>query len=382
MPTRLRPAVIAATVLALACAGLIWRSRVVTREWQRALAEARALEARLDAASSERAALWGETTEERAEGHYDRALAVVADWDPGRTWRARQAEDEEARTLRDAFVSEGSEALEALHRGAHARDASWSVDWSLGFEHPVRRLSQARSLSDLCQMKVGLLFAVGRELEAVGVLLDLLQFAGDLSMGPHLIEEMVGLALLTPDVLREGVADGTLLGLSREARARLRTGVAALDDRLGWRANSLEFELAFGARGFEKAFGASGGLHGELRRILTLSQATEYLDTMQRLCAEYEAALEAGPIALIAKVTSGRLESNPISAIVLPQLDSAYRGRIVSLARFRTLAYVLSEGPQPEDVWLAQFLRREVTEAGARLWMDHEVFGDLEVVLP
>jgi len=250
----------------------------------------------------------------------------------------------------------------------------------------------ARFLSQLCEMKAAVLLEDGRELEAVGVLLDALQFAGDLSRGPLLIEEMVGVALLTPDVLLEGVADGTLLALSEAAEQRLVAGVSALDRRLGWQLTSLEGELVFCARGLERALqDENNGWRDQaaslMDRGVSLTQArlfaAEHVNAMRRLCAGYDRAFDAGPSVLFDEIDRlpeklGALE-NPISALVLPKLDSAYRGRLYSLGRFRLLAQALSRAEPPADAWVVEYLRMEETEEGTRLWLDHEVFGGVEI---
>jgi len=390
---RVRVVVLAGAVAAvLSSAGLTWRSRVANDRWQAALGEVRALEERLAANVEYRPALWGETTDERAQPYYDRALSLVAAWEADMVIAAVRAEDEEARRLRAAFLGEGAEALAALHRGAHAARATRTVDWSQGFEFPVRKFMHTRFLSQLCEMKAQVLFEEGRELEAVGVLLDALQFAGDLSRGPLLIEEVVGVALLTPDVLLEGVADGTLLALSEVAEQRLVAGVSALDRRLGWQMTSLEGELVSCARGLERVLkDEHSGWRDQPDDLIfggtSLTQArlfaAEHVNAMRSLCAEFDRAFDAGPSVLFGEIDRlpeelGALE-NPISALVLPKLDSAYRGRLYSLGRFRLLVQALSRADPPADPWLAEYLREEETEEGTRLWLDHEVFGELEI---
>ena len=74
----------------------------------------------------------------------------------------------------------------------------------------------------------------------------------------------------------------------------------------------------------------------------------------------------------------GALE-NPISTVVLPKVDSAYRGRLYSLGRFRLLAQAICRADPPEDPWLAEYLRVEETEEGARLRLDHEIFGGVAI---
>ncbi len=382
---------IGAVAAVLGSAGLTWR-HVANGRWRAALVEVRALELRLDAKVVHRQALWGDTTDERAQPHYDRALSLVAAWDSETVSTAWQAEDERARDSRRALVSEGSEALEALHRGAHAADATQTVDWSLGFEHPFRKLMPPLYLMKLCEMKVAILLADGRELEAVGVALDALQFAGDLSQGPILIEEMIGAGLLSPEVVVAGVADGTLLALSGDARERLVSGVSALDRRLSWRMAALEPELVLTARGLDRVLqdggsGLLGGLPGLMHAGPGLTRgrmfAAEYVNTMRGICADFDRAYRAGPGALFDEIGRFPEQSdeweNPISAMELPRLDSHYKGRLFSMGRFKLIAHAISAAEQPQDPWLAEYMREETTEEGTRLWLDHEIFGELEI---
>jgi len=376
-------------------AGIAWRGHRANDRWRDALHEVDRIEARLEARADVRPALWGGTTDERAQPHYDRALASVEGWggrDDELVHRALSEDGDEVRAPRAELVAAHAEALEALHRGAHAEDATRTVDWSRGFEVPVRTLMQARALVRLGELEAALLLDEGRDLEAVGVLLDALQFAGDLTRAPVMIEEMIGLALLSPVSLRDGVADGSLLSLPEDAERRLAAGLSALDRRLGWELESLEGELVLSARGLDAALrGEADGLrelagawgYGPLGHAWVRRLAAEHVEAMCGALAELDRGAAAGPAALLDAIdrTCLRVDEldNPISRLVLPKLDSACRARLHSLGRFRLLAHALSPSDPPADPWLAAYLREEPVEGGKRLWLDHEAFGQLEV---
>jgi len=390
---RLQPVLlVTALAVVLGSAGLAWRGHEADGRWHEVLADVALLEARLGASVDARPALWGETTDESAEPHYERALRLVAGWDPETVATARREETDEARAARARFLEEGgegAEALAALHRGAHAARATRTVEWERGFELRLRKLMHARFLTQLAEMKAATLLEEGRALEAVGVLLDALQFAGDMAQGPVMIEEMIGLGLLAPNLLVDGVADGTLLALPDEARERLVDGVTALDRRLTWRVPGFEAELVLTARGLDTVLRDEGGTRRWMGEDLGLTRGqlfgAQCVETMLGLCAEFDHAYLAGPDALFEKIDGfeERFESqrNPISALVLPRFDNLYRARLGALGRFRLLAHALAPSDPPRDDWLAEYLRAEETDDGARLRLDHPIFAPVEVLV-
>lgn len=386
---RVRAGLLVGTVaVLLGSAGLTWRHHTATLRWEEALATVDEIAAQLDSQVDRRPVLWGDTTDELAQPHYDRALSL-APWTSEIFWVAFRAEDEEGRTAREALVAENNEALDAVYRGAHAVDATRRVDWSLGFEVSSRKMMQVRFLTLVCEMKAAILFEEDRDLEAVGFLLDAMQFAGDVSQGPLLIEEMIGGALLSPHILVNAVADGSLRDLSEDAHERLVAGLLALDRRLGWQTRSLVPELVLSMRGLDNAFrGGSGldwadGQHSGSARDRRL--AADHVYAMQEFCEQMDQAFQTGPDALFDELAHFSEQfyelENPISALVFPRLslNVAYKGRILCLARFRLLAHAVSGAEEPLDPWLAKYLRTEVTEEGTRLWMDHEIFDPVEI---
>lgn len=366
----------------LAGVGLAWHGRVAGARWQAALDEVRAVEARLVASVDERPALWGETTDERAQPHYDRALAAVASWDADEVGSARRAEDAEARGRRAALVAAGAEALEALHRGAHAGDATRSVDWSQAPELPIRKLMRVRFLTNLSEMQAAILLEEGRDLAAVGVLLDAMQFAGDLTQGPLLFEEMIGLALLSPAILTQGVADGALLELSDDAARRLAAGLSALDRRLGWRVQSLEGELVFAARCWEAVLRGEGVLAWKgLVHARDQGHAADHVVALRDVCASLDRAFAAGPQELFEELDRVAQRVEARDELPLHAFDSAQRSRFYSVGRLRLLAYALGGADAPRDPWTRACLRTEAAEGGTRLRLEHAAFRDLELLV-
>lgn len=340
----------------------------------------------------ERQALWGETTSGPAQPHYELALRLVADWDIEDVLAARRAEDGEGIRLRMSFLKEGDPVLSALRLGAHGQDATREVDWSRGFELPMRRLKSSRFLTQLAEMRAEEMIGKGQDIEAVRTLLDALQFAGDLAEGPILIEEMIGLSQLNPDFLIDAVADGSLRELSSEAQQELVHGLSTLNRRLQWKGagivgdfllgvHGLDASLQHGGSGWRSMTGNSGWIPFE--RPLGLLFATEYVHQWQDALAELDRGFDSGADALVAtfQELKGRLAagSNPISSILMPVVGSSHRSRFYSLGRFRLLVRALTGSVLPGDSWTADHLRVEATDSGERYWLDHELFKDVEV---
>ena len=381
-------------IVALGGAGLTWRRHVAHGKWQEALVGIEQLEERLNSRVVERVALWGETNEGQAQPYYDRALAAVEEWDAQAVMSISSETGEEGQAARRKLLHEGAGALADLHRGAHALDATHRVDWSRGFQIPMRTLLYVRVLTHISEMQAYELIEEGQDLEAVRVLLDAMQFAADQAGAPILIEEMIGLAELLPDILSDGLADGSLMDLSPGAREELNAGVEIMNRRLGWRVASMEGELLLGVRGLEHVFkdgwtDSMERMMGQsihpLQRLVLRDYAAEYVKFMASACQRVDAAHEMGLAHLARELNDldneAELFRNPIVAVLVPSLVSAYRSRLYSVGRLRLFLQALSGADHSVDPWLNTYLRRQPTETGERLWMDHELFGKLEVLV-
>ncbi|MEM7306570.1 MAG: hypothetical protein AAF682_07865 [Planctomycetota bacterium] len=374
-----------AGVLALGTVGIVRRNRAADQRWGAALAVADDLHAQREAEPSERPVLWGAGNDEDAWPHYRRALALVERWDASEVAAALRDGDAQARV---ALLARGGEALDLLARGAHATHAARRVDPARGFAHESLGLLHTRALTQLGELRATQLFEEGRQDEAVRALLDVLQLGGDLARGPLLIEEMIGVAVLSPDVLVDGVADGSLLALEAGAQARLAEGVATLSDGLSWRSSARETELVLFAHGLDRAFAGACGVPDDwLERAgggaRTRELAAAHVHATLDLHADLDRAFGGGPCALLARIerlpTQAEAAPNPFARLTWPALASSARARAFSLARFRLLAYALSGGDPPTDPWLSEWLRADEEEGRTRLWLDHGLFEGVEV---
>lgn len=244
----------------------------------------------------------------------------------------------------------------------------------------------------LAEMRAEELIADGQDIEAVHTLLDVLQFAGDMAEGPILIEEMIGLSILNPDFLIDGLADGSLGELTPEAQQELVQGLSILSQGLPWKGSGYDGEFLLGVRGLETAL--SHGGTGWLRmtgnsgwipfeRQLGLLFATSYVHQRQEFGTEIDRAFDSGADALVSKfqeleerMTAG---SNPISSVIMPTVGSCHRSRFYSLGRFRLMVRALTGSVLPGDSWTADHLRVEASDSGERYWLDHELFKGVEI---
>lgn len=228
----------------------------------------RRLEALVDGVDRTRAVLYGDEAEGAAFDAYAAALGelspdVMEGWEAYRT--AFEAGDAETRALGVALVEANQGSLQALRRGAHARDAKWRVEWERGLSAHIPSLKDCRNLAKLAWVAAELELEAGDAAAAVDVILDSAQFGGDLAQSPSQIGELVGDAVLSV-TLRGGLLDPGLLWRLPEAEvARLAAGLRQLDARLEERGLAREAELAQFARSVTKRAGKGGLFAGEVK---------------------------------------------------------------------------------------------------------------------
>lgn len=362
-------AVLLVAILLFTGTGIAWRRSDLRDEalsdLHNTLEAVQDLEMQADSPLVNRRVLYGEQVQERSQPHYERAIAEVIDWDL--EWmlgcvRAGGAE-------REDLIEAGAIALQELRLGAHASDASWDL------AEPVR-LIHASKLSELAEAHVSSLLEQGRDEDAAEVLLDLLQFAGDLSQAQLLINGMIGVHLLSPQVLVEMLADGSLESLSPAAREKLTTGLRNLDERVTWEVADLRGEALWVAKGIQRA--AHPRMDGTTD-LSGLRKGTEALRTLLRARTELQTAFQNGPLSALAMLESSLAEAkelgpDAIQAYITSKVVSAQSGRLHSVGRFRMLVHALapSRSPQsPQDPWLEAFLREEETGVGTRFWLEN-----------
>ena len=219
-------AIASATLLGLGAVGLTSHHRT-NRAWASMLVQLDALEAERLARPAEREALYGETTDGSAWEHYWRALDAVAELGDlrERGFRATRPENDAQRRDRDALVAEAGDALEHLHRGAHARHAASSVEFRRGIDSRIPKLVNARALAWIACAKLQMYAGKKNETEGLRAVLDVQLFARDLASSPVVLEEMMGCTLLVHECVQHFVATRGHT-LSDDAK---RTWLAALD---------------------------------------------------------------------------------------------------------------------------------------------------------
>ena len=389
-PPRSRAHLLLAGALApLVVVGVVHERRAAEEAWTHALEGLAVVEESVNARFGERPVLWGDRTDDEADPHYARALALVHGWDPHEVVDARRAKDDAGRKIREALVARGAEALAALHSGAHAATYAPAVEWEEGWQLNGIRLMDSRHLVQLAGLKAELEFAAGRDLEAVGWLLDGMQLAADLCRAPRtMIEEMIGIALLSPEVLLDRVADGRIEELSPAARERLLVGMRTLDQRLGWEPTSLGTDLLLLAYSIER--GRVGDLEQDadllailepIRTSIGLRRASRCIETWTTVANELSSHYASGPdgvASLYDSLLAQGQEPDPFLANVTPKLATALRSRAFQVGRFRLLLFEL-EGAAPKEVdpWIAGLVRETVGEEGEPLLtIEHELFED------
>lgn len=390
-PSRVVPV---ATIALLGVVGLVWRGSALEERRVRSAEALAVLEERLGQETHERAVLWGEALDGDGWAHYERALELVAAFDHGELLDVR-AGVEDAKVVRRAEIAtEGAELLAELRAGAHARTARRSVDLDQGFYQPFLKLLNTRKLLHVVEAHAQTCLDRGDESEAVRALLDVMQFGADVSDSPVMIEELIGVAGLVPDLLRTMIEDGTVFELSPSAFDELAAGVATLDRRLAWESHSCASELLLSVATVEHALERdfAANLLGEapldseafadwlVRRSLPgfVLEGAAHVEAQERLFACAPRQVLDGLVDFDVRVHDTR---NPLSSVLLSGTASAIRGRLHSVGRLRLVAHVLSCRPEPRDPWLAELLRAEAVDGGERLSLAHEELARLELVV-
>ena len=304
-----------------------------------------------------REAMSGTTCDDSAFVHYGEAMAQtqrlggkVSDRLRDLRSKAAAVPPHEATALLDLYAP----ALAALRAGAHSRDARPVVDWRAGFSHGVCNLMVARDLVHAAVWTQQRLRSAGKELTAVELLLSAATFGCDLLHAPTLIDQMVGVSLLT-SATSEAWEDADLRVLSPAGLRALAEGLARLDARCPTTldyggeallaANSMLHQPIYEARGF--AWQAwRQGFSLRLARAETVSVQVE-------LAAEF-AGTTALPWPLRQRHIEGMIErchpqQNPILAVAIPNLVAAEEHLRLAVTRLRLLrcavAWHLGEVP-------------------------------------
>lgn len=345
-----------------------WRGEA---QWRRLQAEAAVVQAALDAREPARPVLWGEAHAGAAWPHYERAFALLLTPDKSGAYTAHLGRVEGARLAGSASVEPAREgpsaaqlvadhatALAALRTGAHQTDGRRPMQWSAGFDHDVQDLLNARTLANVCVVAAILAAGDGNGREAVHVLLDALQLGRDLAQSSLLIEQMIGGAVLGIGS-RDALAWSNLLRhLDPDALRALGEGLARLDSSVPLGSDWLASEaVLFAHHSFEapRKDDPFAGLtwrawrYGFSTRLVLANHGLAQLALAARvraLCGNHDAL----DVAALERVfTEHATSPNPATRIMLPNVGSALRNRLQTVALLR-LMRMATQHAAGEDV--------------------------------
>lgn len=256
-----------------------------------------------------------------------------------------------------ALLAQYAPALAAMRAGAHSRDARPAVDWRAGFSHHVFNLLVARDLVHAAVLTQQRLRSAGRELAAVELLLDAATFGCDLQRAPTLIDQMVGVSLLTV-ATSDAWADEDLQALSPAGLRALAEGLARLDARCP---TTLDYsgEALLGAQAMLQpqspySYEARGTAWQAWRQGFSWRLARAETALVQAELAAELAGTTALPWPQRQRHIEGMIErchpqQNPILAVAIPNLVAAEEHLRLVLTRLRLLrcavAWHLGEVP-------------------------------------
>jgi len=275
---------------------LIWK---IESSWREMGLAAEYLQSEFEEASYKRPVAWGKATPGRAwRGYHEAEAALKATGlenftdstgaDVTRWFESPALASSECWQS----VAELSEIFAVLRKAARCRDARPAIDWTMGFSRSqpdaLIRLSMARFLAlHAWQDRRG-----GDDYEAVGTLLDLLQYARDQAEYPVAITSLVGTTTMTMVVERffptmdsegeESPADWVIENLSKESLQLFRDGLAILDrplPRLSWLVRG---EALLLAREVQSTEGVMGGILS----VGMMKGSWRYAFSQQWMCAQ------------------------------------------------------------------------------------------------
>ena len=357
--------VVGLVFLALAFGGVYWRASHV---WQAMLATVDAKQKELEESSNERPVLWGDATPGNAFDHYEAAMKLfetesailkVEDGcsDVGEMIERWVQSVANKSAQRDKFLSDTQPAFALLRTGAHCRNGRRAIAWEDGFESVTLDVIEVFQVGNVAALQARSLMDRGEGLEAVRVILDVMQFGRDLYDDPCFLMSLVGgvvmflpcknlmLQSLDPnEVRRKGRPASILESLDSEALAVLAVGLEKLDRDPWSLGRALTAETVLLVRQIEQSAGLTGAFGGTaLPLAWELGFSSRYLvgDAVDRLMhtAETLPAIDGEWLAASKSLDAIALEYqgsiNPLMMMLVPQLRSVERGRRESLANLR-----------------------------------------------
>lgn len=361
--------------LAFVLAGLLilvgvffaWVQAVASRRWAELekrvpllIAEARARDAR-------RPVLRGEAVPGSAWADYDQALKAIKGAFKNEDLRAFLENRPQAdRAKAEAVVAAHGKLLDFLQAGARKAEGTYPVQFEKGFAADIPGLLACRDLTDLAACRARLLRESGKDVEARALLLDALQFSGDLGRNTLLIAEMISLSQL-------GTLFDELKALPPDPELARALGV--LDGAFPAHADSMRNEhacMAAGLFGMGDAsladLGETGGAlaawrFGFSQRLMFVDTVAVHRDLLLRMAEG--SALPWGELAGAQKEIDAavRASKNPLVRIMVPGLAGSERAGRERRAQLRLLRRYHGEAGPLDDPFGAQLL-----SDGAKVW--------------
>lgn len=383
----------AAAALPLLLVGVVVQRDIDTR-WDQMAVHLDQLGAERRARDTEREAAYGDTVDGPAWPHFEFALNEMKRvWDtmPIHNFDAVEAKTPEERAERDALLAELEPAFEALHRGAHARDASTGVDLSDGSLEDAGALPMAWYLSNFAVAKAQSQIERGEDLAGVDTLLDTMQLGRDLVTASSLVEEMMGLALLANEYLLQWLAGGGADQMSDEAKERWLDGMDRIHASIPAQSPAMAGELERFLRGLRRtvkpeasqvSWMSNQDWHGPSRgpglayQFSWRAAAADLMDRAPDLVRRGEAAYGLSGVATMEALESLQAEmeadDNPLIGHFGRYLVITGRSRIYCMARFDFLRHALAvhlglDVELPGDPW-GRGVRVEVDGDRVRVW--------------
>jgi hypothetical protein len=349
------------------CVGglLIWVVAVSGRRLDQMDAKTKAMAAAWKARPAERPVLRGTAEPGNAWDDYNPALtAIKGTKDISRLGMLVTRDPKGDPAFGRTMLVTHARALEGLRQGASRATCRYPYDWEAGGNVQTPGLLAAQSMGNLGVLQARALAEAGKQREAAGALLDLLQFARDVGNDGVLICEMIGAAVLhlglkeALDLMQANLLDAAAL-------RDLDAGLAVLDGSFPNHGRVLSNEAIFAGTELRNQ-AASANV---FTRLL-------FADAFDRVVGMMEGAataetlswkeLEARRVALEQEARSGW---NPLIRNLLPGLGGTNRVTRHRLVQLRTLRMAIHHKVAGELVELDDPFGAKLKTAGAlKIW--------------
>lgn len=373
----------------------------IDRSWAEMDQQIGALTRQRETLSTSRDAVYGETVDELAWPHYEDALQQLDNAFRTRpmNFDAAMATTEEERASRDVLLQELEPAFVALRRGAHARDAATGLDWSVGEASLSPVLLRAHMLAIHSVAKARAQVERGDDMGAIETLLDAQQFACDLASSSCVIEEMLGLASLTPMELTHWLEDGGAGEFSSEALGRWLDGMDRLRSTLPSDHRALLGHVELLGRRLQRTItpeppvipgvtvrwrGPEIG-PGLRHRFSWRHAAAEFVARTPELTQRVERASGLTLSALEELEAELALDPNPLMRMMAAHVTSTARSRRYCLGRLdflrHAIALRLNRATTELNAPFGHPVHVEETAHSVRVWTRAEGTGPLDITL-